>query len=193
MNFLARLVEKGYGSATTKDESHHSWRFFLRGNGKGMISCGILRDSMDSINREYPLLVVGSGMLPGWEGKWDEMFTWFAPVFSKVEYFLSRKISSLDELKTGISKLGEPAISPSTAGNEISRPVQDEKNGFITLHEGDESELAAQIFNYLTRLKKYSPSPPLAVFVGGKSDETKLCVFRERLDSSDIAKLWKHE
>ena len=43
----------------------------MKGPRKGFLACGLLRDSSDSLGRPYPLLIIGSGSLQGWEERWD--------------------------------------------------------------------------------------------------------------------------
>ncbi|MEW5801056.1 MAG: hypothetical protein AB1847_03020 [bacterium] len=49
----------------------HSFRFWTRGSAKDMLVCGLVRDSSDRLGRPYPLLIMGTGPLPGWEERWD--------------------------------------------------------------------------------------------------------------------------
>ncbi|MCJ7581703.1 MAG: type VI secretion system-associated protein TagF, partial [Candidatus Aminicenantes bacterium] len=65
--------EKGYQVLSKQRKAArtvYSWRFWARGIKKGNLICGVGKDSGDSIDRRYPLLIMGDGFLDGWEEDW---------------------------------------------------------------------------------------------------------------------------
>ncbi|UCE35079.1 MAG: DUF2094 domain-containing protein, partial [Deltaproteobacteria bacterium] len=104
-------IESGYQRLLTKnlvDRKFHSWRFWARGIRKGHIACGVGRDSSDSAGRPYPLLIMGTGTLPGWEENWDLLTSLFEGIWIQIEYLASRPLANLNELESKISQFDRP-------------------------------------------------------------------------------------
>jgi type VI secretion system protein VasJ len=74
MKAFSEWIERGYKDIASKNRSRTalcSWRFWAQGLKKEILLCGLLRDSGDNCGRPYPLLIMGSGSLKGWEKRWD--------------------------------------------------------------------------------------------------------------------------
>jgi hypothetical protein len=188
------LVEKGFMKTESSDRKYVSYRYFLKGEKKGMISCGIFKDSRDAVGREYPLVVAGYGTLAGWETRWEALPEAIASVCSEAEYICSRKLACLDEFKTGLLRLGAPlVIDGSGYAGEPVYGTNISESGFIPLVPGDEDGITEQVSGYMAWLKKSDSASPEAVFIGGTQEKSWLCVFRQPLDVNNVLRLLTHE
>ncbi len=59
--------------STSKELLIHScsWRFWAKTPQAGILACGVIRNSCDSVGRPFPLLVMGTGKLEKWEDNWE--------------------------------------------------------------------------------------------------------------------------
>jgi hypothetical protein len=190
LRMFSGLVEKAFMKTASIERRYVAYRYFLKGRGKGIISCGILKDSRDAVGREYPLLVDGHGTIGGWEERWESIPAAMAAVCSEAEYMSSRKFTNLDEFKTGLSGLGVPSLvsGPSFAGmQEFGSPIPG--SGLIPLVPGDEDAMTEQISGYMSLLRKSDPATPEAVFIGGTNEKSCLAVFRKPLDVNNVLDL----
>jgi type VI secretion system protein ImpM len=188
------LVDKGFMKTESTVRKYVSYRFFLKGGKKGMISCGILKDSRDAVGREYPLVVAGYGMLPGWEERWETLPEAMAQVCSEAEYISSRKLAILDEFKAGLSRLGAPSVIDGAGlAGKTGYSADISGSSFIPLVPGDEDGITKQVSGYMAMLKKADSSSPEAVFIGGTQEKSCLCIFRKPLDSDDVSGLLTYE
>ena len=187
---FSRLVEKGFMKTASSGRKYVSYRYFLKGEKKGMISCGIFKDSQDAIGREYPLIVAGYGTLAGCEDKWEALPEAMASVCSEAEYISSRRLTSLDEFKTCLLRLGAPLVIDGigSAGKPVNRTNISE-NGLIPLVPADEDRMAEQVSGYMEWMKKSDSAFPEAVFIGGTQEKSYLCVFRKPLDVNNVLSL----
>jgi hypothetical protein len=184
------LVEKAFIKTGSSARKYVSYRYFLKGRGKGMISCGILKDSRDAVGREYPLVVAGYGAIAGWEERWEALPAAMSAVCSEAEYISSRKFATLDEFKAGLTRLGVPSFVDGAGFDgkqDFSSYISD--SGFIPLVSGDDDRVTEQVSGYMALLKKSDPATPEAVFIGGTSDKSCLCVFRKPLDVNNVLTL----
>jgi hypothetical protein len=211
-------VESGYQRLVAKNlvgRKFHSWRFWARGIRKGHIACGIGRDSSDSAGRPYPLLIMGTGTLPGWEENWDLLTLLFEGIWIQIEYLASRPLANLNELESQISRFARPIEDWSalaTRGLRAHGPghghdqnghtstcggIQKAAEALLTSSEflvsidsfcdGDASSLVG----FLNRaLKSRMDVVPNALFVGGIPEQSYLAIFTRSLNSNDFERLW---
>jgi hypothetical protein len=194
LRIFSDLVDKGFMKTGSTVRKYVSYRYFLNGGKKGMISCGIFKDSRDAVGREYPLIVSGYGMLPGWEERWETIPEAIARVCSEAEYISSRKFASLDEFKTSLSRLGAPsAVDRSGFPGKTGLRADISGSGLIPLVPGDEDAMAEQVSNYMSGLKKTDSASPEAVFIGGTQERACLRIFRKPLEPNDVTGLLTYE
>ena len=215
---FAAWIESGYQKLLAKKHAgrkFHSWRFWARGIRKGHIACGVGRDSSDSAGRPYPLLIMGTGTLPGWEENWDLLTFLFEGIWSQIEYLASRPLTDLRQLESEISRINMPIEDWSalaTRGLHTDGPGhgQDQnghtsafgaiggaaealltRNEFLvsidSYHDGDASSLVG-FWN--RALKSRTDIVPNAVFMGGIPEQSYLALFTRSLNSSDFERLW---
>ncbi len=194
LRILSGLVDKGFMKTGSAVRKYVSYRYFLKGGKKDLISCGILKDSRDALGREYPLVVAGYGMLAGWETRWEAVPEAMAAVCSEAEYISSRRLATLGEFKAGLSRLGSPSDVDKTGFADM--PVYSTEisgSGFIPLAPGDEDGINKQVSGYMAGLKKSDPSSPEAVFIGGTGEKSCLFIFRRPLDTDNVLRLLTYE
>lgn len=191
---FAGLVERGFMKIGSAGRRPISYRYFLKGGKKGMISCGIFKDSRDAVGREYPLVVSGYGMLPGWEERWETLPEAMTHVCSEAEYIVSRNLASLDEFKAGLSRLGAPSVIDGAGFSDKSGYSADiSGSGIIALVPGDEEGMAEQVSGYMIKLKMADSNSPEAVFIGGTQEKSCLRLFRKPLEPNDVSGLLTYE
>jgi type VI secretion system protein VasJ len=215
---FAAWIEKGYQKLLAQNHAgrkFHSWRFWARGIRKGHIACGVGRDSTDSAGRPYPLLIMGTGTLPGWEENWDLLTFLFEGIWSQIEYLASRPLADLKQLESEISRINMPnedwsalaAQGLSTAGPGHGNDQNGHTSTFGTIEGAAEALLmsneflvsidphhngdASSLVGFWNRaLKSRTNIVPNAVFMGGIPEQTYLALFTRSLNSSDFERLW---
>ena len=189
----------------------HSWRFWSRGAKKNLLICGIARDSCDSLGRPFPLTIIGSGMLRGWESNWDLLPYALEDIWSEVEYLARGRFTDLKQLKEGLDHIKIPSAdwrgladqramvgtmnANQIAGDlhEITEHVQrllDIGDSIVYLKNvyGADSDKSAGYWNWA--LKAELKIIPNAIFMGGIPDKSYIIVFNRSLNTSDFARLW---
>ena len=98
---------KGYEGIVTKNRSvsgQASWRFWTREARRDHVVCGILRDSSDAFGRPYPLLVMGSGPVAGWDTNWDLVPFACENAWVQMEYLSARPFIDLRTFEAEVQK-----------------------------------------------------------------------------------------
>ena len=214
MQAFTDWAESGYRhlvAGSKPDGELHSWRFWSRGAKKNPLICGIARDSCDSFGRAFPLIIIGSGMLRGWESNWDLLPYALEDIWREVEYLARGRFTDLKQLKEGLDHIKIPSADwPALANqrsmigtmsdnqltvdfHEITKHVQrllDIGESIIYLKDVDEAESdkSAGYWNWAFKTKlKIIPN---AIFMGGTPDKSYLIVFNRSLNASDFVRLW---
>ena len=65
-------------------------------------------DSSDGIGRNYPLLIIGTGLLRGWEEQWDLMPLACEKIWSGIEYIATQNFNDLKKLETEVTNIRQP-------------------------------------------------------------------------------------
>jgi type VI secretion system ImpM family protein len=213
-----RWVEKGYqvlSSRQLSTQCMYSWRFWAKGIKKGNLICGVVKESSDSIGRPYPLLIMGDGILEGWEEDWDLLPHAFERTWGQIEYISSRRFDSLKGLKNEVGNIKNPQhdwlgwrsqsrnqgkLQPLTNALTISKDndgIREKADCLAKKMEclvpldiqTDEDPLdIASHWNSL--LKMHSSNVPNAVFLGGVPEKRFLAVFNRSLNANDFVRLW---
>jgi len=69
---LSKWIDGGFRSIKREIVNDFSWRFIATTIDSHLV-CGILKNSRDSMNRTFPLLVMGNGYLKDWAVNWSYM------------------------------------------------------------------------------------------------------------------------
>jgi len=211
-------IEKGYQvfcSSNISNRSMYSWRFWAKGIKKGNLICGVAKESSDSLGRPYPFLIMGDGMLDGWEEHWDLLPHAFEKTWDQIEYISSRRFDNLKGLENEVYAIKNPkhdwlelksqnrnqgklqslsnALTISNHNDEIREKADclaKTKECLVPLDiQTDEDPLdIASHWNSL--LKVHTSDVPNAVFLGGVPEKRFLAVFNRPLNSKDFVRLW---
>jgi len=203
-------VEKGFGTIDAKGRSTSdlcSWRFWARGPKKGTLVCGVGRDSSDSVGRSYPLLIMGTGSLRGWENQWNLLPYACEKTWNQMEYISAKRFNGLKEFEDEIRTLRPPAPNwpefvserqdfEGLENDDLQKRISGVKkeSEFIVSLDGEPSgdpQIMTCLWHYM--LKYHGSVIPNAVFMGGAFDGTKLAVFKRALAPADFVRLWSQE
>ena len=218
VNAFAAWVENGYQKLVSKNRKRPafcSWRFWAKGMQKGYIACGVGRDSSDCAGRPYPLMIMGTGTLAGWEENWDILPLVFAETWRQIEYITSRHFSDLTQLETDIGRVKLPSREwsafaerrlkdgkhdNSAEENMMSqrrREIEKDAGALLATKELIVSIDADQGCDSLTMawfwlclLKSRIDIVPNAVFLGGIPEKAYLAIYNRSLNSGDFVRLW---
>lgn len=219
---LADWIEKGYRTVAAKRESMVamlSWRFWIRGPKRDSLSCGILRDSADSIGRPYPFMILGTGVLQDWEKEWDQVLWACEKTWHSMEGISTRRYRDLSLLADEVSRLRAP--NPDwpefgKAGQELLRIRQAPTHGggssplvesvrsiedrvvdllgrssiLASVNESPNLDRLSALHLWQSLFKLHLKDPPNLVFMGGSSNKTYLAIFRKAIAIQDFVDLW---
>jgi type VI secretion system protein VasJ len=211
-------VEKGYrilSDDVNASPDFCSWRFCAREAGKDFLVCGVVRLSSDSFGRTYPLVIMGSGALRGWQENWDLLPFACEKTWRQIEYLASNLYSTFNKLEEEIQAI-RPPIADWPGLAEKRRDLNafgstlDPYASFLDL--GELKKLAAagkgrpEVLVSLDRgpcfdkilhvslwhllLKEYLPDFPNVLFMGGTLEKALLVLFQRPLKSTDFTLLW---
>ncbi len=210
--------ENGYrmlGEERIRAKEFNSWRFWIKGGDKDYLSFGIGRDSSDSLGRSYPLLIVGTGLLEGWQDHWDLLPFALEKTWRRIEHLSVHRFASINRLEDEILSIYPPSAewsefafkireseendssicdgwmlldSPSLQNDSFGRAGQTAY--FVPLTGRPPDHPMTEICFLLFLLKKRLEDVPNAIFVGGLPEKSYLAVFTRPLTSSDFVRLW---
>lgn len=210
---VTKWVEEGYrelGVTTAVSHGHHLWRFWLRGVHKGYLSCGLLRDSCDSIGRPYPFLVMGTGLLEGWEDNSGLLPMACSETWQSLEHLAIQSFNNvaaleirLEQLKTPTPQWGKLGSGPANGdgAEKLDQVTIDNittaaaemvdsnvKHVVLDVYGNDFSDCSiSQMTLLLIQKVKIIPS---AVFLGGLLDRPRIIMYMRPLRPSDFLDLW---
>lgn len=210
-------VQSGYQRASPRDSASrgiYSWRFWMKGPRNGFLACGLLRDSSDSLGRPYPLLIIGSGFLQGWEERWDLLPIACEGSWEQMESISTRTFPDFKHLKEEVRRIKPPqpqwseffevqqefaATGKSLAGDG-SRHSQAVENRIKAIGSGIEIMVpideapgipplaAVQLWHSLWKL--HSGDIPRVIFMGGNGIKVFVAFFLQPLTLEDFGRLW---
>jgi len=185
-----------------------SWRFWVKGNSRDDISCGLLTDSCDSVGRPYPLLIMGNGPLAGWERHWELVPAVCESAWGGMEECATTPYRDFTALDRGVASLPQPsphwdafrtvgdddlAELEATDGASFNLQLRDlliKNFGYIFL---DRCNVCDRLFRteYAGKiLSRNLKNVPTAVFVGGTAEATWFAFYCRPLTGADFAALW---
>jgi type VI secretion system protein VasJ len=211
-------IEKGYRNLSddvNASPDFCSWRFCSREAGKDSLVCGVVRLSSDSFGRAYPLVIMGSGALRGWQENWDLLPFACEKTWRQIEHLASGLYSSFNKLEEEIQVIRPPIANwPGLAEkrrelNAFGSPL-DPYASFLDL--GDLKKQAAagkgrpEVFVSLDRgpcadkilhvslwhllLRESLSVFPNVLFMGGTLEKALLALFQRPLKPTDFTLLW---
>jgi type VI secretion system protein VasJ len=207
---FSEWVEKGYqmlGSRERASSKLYSWRFWARGPKSKIVVCGVARDSSDSLGRPYPLLIMGTGALEGWEDQWDLLPFVCEETWRQIEYMSTKRFIDFGQFEDEVRLIKPPYPRWSEfvsqrehfQGGSSWNPADMERKAlgppdkpeiFVPIDVRHPNDPFAVAGLWHAFLKSRIGGVPNAVFLGGAPDETHLAVFRRALVPADFVRLW---
>ncbi len=213
-------VEKGYQALISRKNTHtpsgHSaWRFWARGSQKEHIACGVIRDSSDSVGRPYPLLIMGTGPLSGWEDHWDLLPFACDRSWGQIEYLSALVANDFKKLEAEVRHIRSPSsewsdwslkrkevesqwLHPHTDPSSSSLKEMEERAStapgstefIVSLDPNPMNDQFAQVSFWHYLFKNQGRVAPNAIFMGGSLEKACLAMFRRPLVPADFVQLW---
>ncbi len=209
-------MEKGYQMYLQKGaptRNLYSWRFWARGSQKEHLVCGVIKDSSDRLGRCFPLLILGAGVLPGWEEHWELLPLACENAWSQIEYFSTFSGSDLKKLGEELrhlriphsewgelAKRGRDLTDHWMNSNHLNFDLKemeenvlrtsDQNRVFLRLITRSSIDQWAQVGFYHLLIKKKINRIPNAIFMGGSGETLFISLFRRPLQVTDFVQLW---
>lgn len=217
VNIFSDWIEKGYQAVASKKDiqGHCSWRFWTRESRKQNLVCGLVRDSNDSIGRPYPLLIIGTGPLKGWDDQWDLVPFICEKTWSQIEYLSTKMLNDFKKLEAEVQNIRPPYAEWSEFDKKIENLMEvgttpdhkeffpdftdlkkqasnfsEKAECFIYLDQGLFHDQITLISFWHSLFKTHVKSAPNAVFMGGTVEKTYLAFFKRPLTAADFIQLW---
>ncbi len=183
-------VERGMalGKNRKAHDRYYSYRFWTRGGKKHSLVCGIVRDSSDTLGRSYPLVVMGSGTIHGWEKRWDTVFQAFDPVLREFEAIASKRFDAFKSLEARLKRI---SFRPSDFDAPRSRPGTN-SDLFLCLDLSCRDRCTIALGPGPPRpARRFEARPvPVAAFMGGAPEAPVLTVYARPLVPGDFRELF---
>lgn len=210
LNVFSDWIEKGYQVLAAKNIPAQRvcfWRFWTRESRRQNIICGVVRDSNDGLGRPYPLLIIGTGPLKGWEKLWDLIPFACEKTWRQIEYLSTQMFEDFKRLESEVQNIRPPYaewsgfIKKREDFVEVNSPglrelesrassLSEKAECFIRLDQGpfhDQFEMIS-LWHFLFKLR--GKTVPNSVFMGGTVEKAYIAFFKRPLISSDFIKLW---
>ena len=206
-------VENGYRqvcSGRKHSTDLYSWRFWANGYQKDSLMCGVVRDSFDAVARPYPLVVMGTGVLPDWMRQLALLPFALEKSWIQMEYLAMKRYIDFSQMENDIRRLPVPdaqwpGLQNEARRREACRPPPDPQMERIWKMAGDPADelpMITALDNGACRdvitaaglrhaaLTGKDGTIPNAVFLGGVLNAAYLAVFRKPLRVPDFIRLW---
>lgn len=213
-----RWFEKGYQVLNRQQKTArtiYSWRFWGKGIKNGNLICGVGKDSGDSMDRRYPLLVMGDGFLDGWEKNWDLLHHTFEKTWNQIEYISSRRFDDLEELENEVYAIKNPSqkwielkthdenrVTTHSLSHGVTVSIDHEEimekatlltqklEVLIPLDHQAQVDPFDEAGQWCALLKDHWSGVPNAIFMGGVPEKNFLAIFNRSLTANDFVRLW---
>jgi len=205
LKIFSSWVDKGYTMLTQKNNNSmlNSWRFWARGAERESLICGLVKDSSDGIGRNYPLLIIGTGYLSGWEDQWDLMPLACEKIWSNIEYIATKNYFDFKKLETEVINIRQPQPrwqelkSKKDSFHDDAGVCQnipdlppEKKEHFIPLDQGSHHDQNLLISHWHSLFRKNVNIIPNAVFMGGSIGRSFIGFYKRPLMPVDFVNLW---
>ena len=216
---FANWVSQGYQAFSSKrpvsGSCHRSWRFWAKGAARGQLVSGLLKDSTDRHGRLFPLLLMGTGPLTGWEEQWDLVPFACEGSWNQMERLGTRGFEALREFEAEVHKIRGPSAEWSlfktnqeevekavSSGGGTNPPLQlddvekrvallsRQSEISIPLTKGASDDQFALISFWHSRLRARLERVPSVVFMGGDQEEALMILLQRPLRPDDFFQLW---
>lgn len=214
---ISNWIRKGYDRLNI-DESDAciscAWRFWAQATGNHAIACGIIINSCDRLGRPYPLLIMGTGKLKGWEQHWEYLPAELDLTWRQMEQLSASRAERFGELEQALDRFQPPVPDWSNlkkTGYPITRSRPDsllpETKRLYRDHLDQIDMEQAESFQAIPlegdpvnatvewhrREKAQHHRIPSSLFMGGPVENPYIVVFNRALSSLDFVRLWTLE
>jgi len=209
---FAGWVEKGYellDLEAKKEDPTRSWRFWTRTPREDMVIVGLVRDSCDAIGRPYPLMLMGSGLVPEFHKRWH-LFPYACDrIWTQMEQLASRNYHDVSRFGQELMTIRSPHLDWERYERELANilsqvegkdfldnmkasftSVAHDKEFFTILNPNASQGLFAMIILWHAAVRAHIAGAPSAVFMGGTPGNIYLAVFLRPLSPADFVTLW---
>ena len=184
-----------------------SWRFWAKTPDRGMLACGVVRNSCDSARRPFPLLLMGTGRLEKWEKNWDFLPFACEGIWRRLEQLAAKNYASLSQLQEDVLLLRPPqsnwAEMDSARREILDRQVMPGWDGiaasfvgtreiFLPLRTENMNDLFTLISHLHFFLKEKINAVPNSLFLGGLMEHATLALFQRPLSRADFEQMWSN-
>lgn len=183
-----------------------SWRFWAKTPQTGMLACGVVRNSCDSVGRPFPLLVMGTGKLEKWVDNWELLPFACEGVWRQMEQLASKNYEAFELLQEDVSMLRPPQARwdemnlDKNSLAESNEPGSDfglhlgllmqEKALFLPFQDTGQDDFFAMISRVHSLLKTKENTAPNSVFMGGLFEHPGLVCLKRPLSGQDFQHMW---
>ncbi len=210
---LSNWIQKGYSQLSVEESDARkpcTWRFWTQATGNHALACGVITNSCDRLGRPYPLLVMGTGKLKGWERYWEYLSVGLELTWRRMEELTASRAEKFSELERALGKFQPPVVDWSdiklkrsiltnttiTSLPETERLRRsDFKQADRLTIESDQivplrgDPIEAAMMQWQRRAEDQNQCPN-ALFMGGPVEKPYLAVFNRPLSPSDFVRLW---
>ncbi len=205
LKIFSGWIDNGYNLLAQKNNHSllNSWRFWARGTERESLLCGLVKDSSDGIGRKYPLLIIGTGHLPGWEAQWDLVPLACETVWSEMEYITTQNYDDLKKLEAEVKNIRQPQsvwrelktkkdLFQNDRGvfQNIPDFTPEKKENFIPLDQDSRYDHHLLVSHWHSLLKSHAAIIPNAVFMGGSFGKSFMGFYKRPLTQADFIQLW---
>jgi type VI secretion system ImpM family protein len=88
-----------------------SYRFWSKGDSSQSLAVGLLRSSADSLGRPFPLLFIGTSLLPFWQKQWYDLDKQLDQIWTGVEKIAGDGQKTLQDILTDLAKISLPVLA----------------------------------------------------------------------------------
>ena len=205
LRIFSGWVDDGYNMLAQKNNNSmlNSWRFWAKGAVPESLICGLVKDSSDSIGRNYPFLIIGTGFLRGWEEQWDLMPLACENIWSEIEYITTQKFNDLKKLETEVKNIRQPQPEwqelrskkdsfhdDVSTFQEISGLSQEKKEILIPLDQDSHHDQNLLISHWHSLFRNSVKMIPNTVFMGESFGRSFVGFYKRPLTPFDFIQLW---
>ncbi len=201
---FTKWVDNGFARIKTDSRlrtRHCSWRFWTKGAGDDIL-CGLVRNSCDTHGRSFPLLHIGTGVLPDWPNNCSMLPFAFEAVWKNFEYAASARFDTVRQLDDSLQLVQQPTpnwrayqqriynTANMTGTAQCTETVQD-TNCLLKIDCKLPENLPYDLqFCQRVMAAGDNHSPP-AVFIGEIEERVAVALITHALTPSDFVWLWR--
>ncbi|MCP3941331.1 MAG: type VI secretion system-associated protein TagF [Desulfobacteraceae bacterium] len=215
---LSKWMENGFRALSRGEVVNNgiSWRFIATSANDRMVS-GVMKSSYDSMNRSFPLLVMGDGYLENWTNNWSYMPFACEKIWAAAEHITTVKADNIKELGKLIRRIGEPEANYDGFKSQMvklgnmdlcafdsgfNKAFTDKLNNIDGLLRNNELLLSlggggvdslmslVSVTKFLKAIKNRTSKLPVMVFWGGTDQKSWIYLLKRPLKQEDFRIIW---